>query len=105
MVFIESPSCDFSEVSKISNLEKKERGPFVAEYVSAAEGCREIICLKWLMEEIGVESLIEHPTTLWIDNQSAKKVAENHIIADASKSIDIANHIVREYVEKEEIQL
>lgn len=74
-----------------------------AEYVAASEAAKEAIYLKRLLNEINAWK--DGPVILHIDNQGAKKLAENPVYHKRSKHIDIRFHHIRDLVHKQEIRL
>lgn len=76
-----------------------------AEIVSASEGSKEVMWLKWLMQEIGAEDLVAHPTVVHMDNQPAINLAENPVVTDGSKAIEIADRMVKKWVDRGEIKV
>jgi hypothetical protein len=67
-----------------------------AEYIAAFYAMQEIIWIKGLMGELGLD--YRDPITLLIDNQSAIKLATNPVYHKRSKHIDIKYHWIREKV-------
>jgi hypothetical protein len=75
---------------------------YEAEYIALALATKQWIWLTNALEELNV------PVTnaaLFCDNNAAIAIAYNHKIADRSKHIDIAYHLVRENVESGRISL
>jgi transposase InsO family protein len=68
-----------------------------AEYIALSRTAKEGKWLNILAQELGVSNV---PITIFEDNQSAIKLAENHILNDRSKHIDVRYHFIREEVEK-----
>lgn len=71
-----------------------------AEYIALSRTAKEGRWLNILASELGVSN---SPITLFEDNQSAIKLAENHILNDRSKHIDVRFHYIREEVEKKNV--
>lgn len=67
-----------------------------AEYIAAADCCKELVYLKMLLEELGHESEVE----LKVDNQSSIRLMKSDIINKRSKHIDIKYHFIRDCVQK-----
>ena len=67
-----------------------------AEYMALAEASKEAVHLKALLASMGLEHVA--PVTIYEDNQSAQKIAENPIQHDRTKHIDIRYHFVRDLV-------
>ena len=73
-----------------------------AEYIAAAECCKELLYLKTLLEEIlNNEIKIE----LNIDNQSAIALIKNGVLNKRSKHIDVKFRFVHELIRDEVIKL
>lgn len=62
-----------------------------AEYISAAECCKELLYLKGLIEELIVSKI---NVNLHVDNQSAIKLIENGVFNRRSKHIDVRYHFL-----------
>jgi hypothetical protein len=75
-----------------------------AEYVAAAEAVREIQWLRKLYQELACVPQLP-PTRLFIDNQSAIRLARNPIIHGQAKHIEVKHHIVRERLADKTIEL
>lgn len=73
-----------------------------AEYVAASEAANELVWLKLLFKE-----LIEYDGTpsMYVDNQSAIKLAQNPQHHRRSKHIDVRFHSIREKVERGVLKL
>lgn len=73
-----------------------------AEYIAAAECCKELLYLKSLLEE-----LIQTKVTvnLNVDNQSAIKLIENGVVNRRSKHIDVRYKFIHENVVKGTLQI
>ena len=74
-----------------------------AEYIAGAEATKDVIWLRNFLDEIGLTQ--KCPTTLFIDNQAAIRLAGNPSTHARSKHIDIKHHIIRERVEIGDIVL
>ena len=74
-----------------------------AEYMSLSEATQEAIYLRQLLNELGYRQT--EPTIIYIDNQSAIKIAENPVQHQRTKHIDIKHHFIRSSVEKKDIVL
>ena len=73
-----------------------------AEYVSASSAGREILWMRSLLVEIGIE--IKGPTRLMVDNQSALKVLKNPKHHGRMKHIDIKHHWIRDTIKRGDIE-
>jgi len=68
-----------------------------AEYVSASDAAQDAVAVKRLLEELGImknDQLID----LRVDNQSAIKLAQNPIIHNRTKHINVHYHFVRHHL-------
>jgi len=63
-----------------------------AEYVVATKSCKELICLKDFMKELGKEQVTP---SLHSDSQSAIDLANNPVYNDRNKHIDLWYHVIR----------
>ena len=68
-----------------------------AEYISAAEGFKEALWLKGLIEDMGVSGWIP---MVHCDNQSAVHLIKNPTFHERSKHIDIKFHFMRDVVNR-----
>lgn len=87
-----------SQRQKIVTLSTTE-----SEYVAASATAREAIWLRKLLEEI--RSRCNEPTVIWVDNQSAIKLAKNPEFHKRTKHIDVKVHYVREKVASHDIEV
>lgn len=74
-----------------------------AEYMALSDASKEAIYLRSLLVSIGLYQ--EMPVTIYEDNQAAQKIAENPVLHDRTKHIDIRYHFVRELVEQMKISI
>lgn len=74
-----------------------------AEYIAGAEATRDVVWLRSLLKELGINQ--NFPTPLFIDNQAAIRLAGNPSTHARSKHIDIKHHIIRERVEMGDLEL
>jgi len=74
-----------------------------AEYIAASEATKDTIWLRNLLGELGL--IQDSPTTLYVDNQAAIRLAGNPSTHSRSKHIDIRHHIIRERVEMRDIDI
>ena len=68
-----------------------------AEYMALSDASKECIHLKALLSSLGHTQ--DKPVIIYEDNQAAQKIAENPVLHDRTKHIDIRYHFVRELVE------
>ena len=74
-----------------------------AEYIALSAVTREIIFLRQLLEELGFR--VRHATEIFEDNAACITLSESPGLSQASKSIRIAYHNVRDCVKTKEIRL
>jgi len=74
-----------------------------AKYMALAKATCEAIWLRKLSSELGIPT--NSPITIFIDNQSAMRFAENPVFHARSKHIDICHHFVREHLASNEVIL
>ena len=74
-----------------------------AEYIAASEATKDTIWLRNLLGELGL--IQDRPTTVYVDNQAAIRLAGNPSTHSRSKHIDIRHHIIRERVEMRDIDI
>ena len=67
-----------------------------AEYIACSEAMADAVWLKNLMVELGEK--VEQPIPIYEDNKACIRIAENPVVSQRSKSIDIKYHIVRHWV-------
>jgi hypothetical protein len=94
---------------------KSRRQPTVAlssteaEYMAAADACKEALWLRRLLNEVqtgsGINSDFNKPQTIHIDNNSALDLAKNPKHHDRTKHIDIRYHFIREVIENGQVAL
>lgn len=76
-----------------------------SEYLALAHTTKEVLWLKSLMQELGVEKFIHTPVSVKIDSQAAMFIAKNQTTSERSKHIDIRHHFLRDYIEQNVICL
>ena len=69
----------------------------------AATATKEVIWLRRLLEELGFKQL--EPTVINIDNDGARELANNQMISQRTKHIDIRHHFIRECIESNQVKL
>lgn len=69
-----------------------------AEYIGACELVKVITWLRQCMVELGQDTTSSGPTTLYIDNLSAKMFADEYMIRNRSRHIDTQYHFIREKI-------
>lgn len=73
-----------------------------AEYISAADCCKEILYIKSLLEELLGKTV---SARLNIDNQSAIKLIKDGVVNRRSKYIDVKYHFIHEKVKQKIIRI
>ncbi|KAL3698464.1 hypothetical protein R1sor_012540 [Riccia sorocarpa] len=74
-----------------------------AEYRALMEGTKEAIWLNQLLKDLGLPH--EAPVTIWCDNTSSLKMAENPVFHARTKHIETHYHFVREQVSQKTVNL
>ncbi|KAE8905448.1 hypothetical protein PF006_g33054 [Phytophthora fragariae] len=64
---------------------------------------QEVVHLRQMLKELRV--LQKAPTEVFVDNESAKKLASNPIFHQRTKHIDVRHHFVRERVQMKQIEV
>jgi hypothetical protein len=99
--------CFFLGDSLISWRSKKQtvtaRSSTEAEYRALADTAQELLWLRWLLEDMGVNH--STATILRCDNHSAIQIAHNDVFHDRTKHIEIDCHFVRQHVTRGTIRL
>jgi hypothetical protein len=72
-----------------------------AEYVALCEVTQEIKWIRGILSELGMPE--SGPTTVYEDNQSCMALANDRILNQRSKHIDIVHHFARERVARGEV--
>ena len=73
-----------------------------AEYITVAEGCKEMLWIKRLLHELGVK---QEMYILLCDNQSAIHLSKNSTFHSRSKHIDVRHHWIRDVLDEKLLQL
>nr|XP_034827804.1 secreted RxLR effector protein 161-like [Maniola hyperantus] len=74
-----------------------------AEYIAAAECCKELLYLKSVIQEL--LDLTSVKVTVFIDNQSAIRLIENGVINRRSKHIDVRFKFIHEKVKNSDLMI
>jgi hypothetical protein len=75
----------------------------VAEYIAASTATKEVIWLRNLLEELGY--MQKKPTIMKMDNSGAKNLANNEMISQKTKHIDIKYHSIQEELKAQKLKL
>lgn len=73
-----------------------------AEYRAMATTVSEVIWLRWLLKELGLEQ--SDPTQLLCDNMAVKHIANNPVFHERTKHVEMDCYFVRERVESKEVK-
>lgn len=76
-----------------------------AEYMALSDLSKEIIYVRNLLEHIKYYSVLETPTKIYCDNQSAICLSKNSVYHARTKHIDVRHHFTRETQERGDIEL
>ena len=74
-----------------------------AEYIALSEVVKELLWVSMTLKELNIKR--SGPMKVYIDNQAAKKVAENAVNHERSKHIDIRYRFLRQVVASGQVQL
>ena len=75
-----------------------------AEYIACSLACKEVLWLKYLLEEMLGHALDKVPT-LFVDNSGAWSLAHNNSITDKLRHIRVGYHFVRECINDGNLEL
>ncbi|GMF15431.1 unnamed protein product [Phytophthora fragariaefolia] len=68
-----------------------------AEYMAVSLLVQEVVHLRQMLKELRVQQ--QQPSQVFMDNESAKKLASNPVFHSRTKHIDVRHHFVRERVD------
>ncbi|KAJ0393889.1 hypothetical protein P43SY_007544 [Pythium insidiosum] len=75
----------------------------LAEYMALALATQEVVWLRFLLAEMGLEQ--HAPTSIYMDIKAAISIATNHGYTARAKHIDLRAYFVRDHVENDNIKL
>jgi hypothetical protein len=87
-----------SKLQPIVNVSSME-----AEYIACFFAIQDIVWIRQLLKDLGLERTL--PTSVHIDNKSARQLAENPAHHQRSKHIDIKYHWIRDMVSSATVKL
>ncbi|CAM8923229.1 unnamed protein product [Rhodiola kirilowii] len=101
-----SGGCFFLGNNLVSWFSKKQNSISLfttdAEYIAAGSCCTQLLWMKQMLSEYGVE---QKEMTLYCDNMSAISISKNPVQHSRTKHIDIRHHFIRELVEQKVVNL
>ncbi|KAJ2934251.1 hypothetical protein H1R20_g2855, partial [Candolleomyces eurysporus] len=74
-----------------------------AEYMALSDCAKQVIWLRILLKELGIPMQV--PVPIYVDNQGAIFNASNPVQEHRTKHIDVRYHLIRQYVENEDVSL
>jgi hypothetical protein len=74
-----------------------------AEYVALSQTIQELLWMSMALRELGVKQ--DRRIRIYIDNQAAKRLAQNAVNQERSKHIDIRYHFIRQVVASKKVEL
>ncbi|GMF51924.1 unnamed protein product [Phytophthora fragariaefolia] len=74
-----------------------------AEYMALSLLVQEVVHHRQMLKELMVDQ--KEPTEVYVDNESAKKLASNAAFHSRTKHIDVRHHFIRERVDLKEINV
>jgi hypothetical protein len=73
-----------------------------AEYVAAASCCAQLL---WMRQTLKDYDIMFDKVPLFCDNKSVIKIAQNPVQHNKTKHIEICHHLIRDHVNRGEIDL
>jgi hypothetical protein len=74
-----------------------------AEYIGLAEGSNQCMWYWMFLEELGYD--VQDPIPLHCDNHGSEKLSLNPVTGRKSKHIPIKYHVIRDYIENDQVDL
>ncbi|CAM8969155.1 unnamed protein product [Rhodiola kirilowii] len=101
-----SGGCFFLGNNMVSWFSKKQNRILLsmaeAEYIAAGSCCTQLLWMKQMLSEYGVE---QKEMTLYCDNMSAISISKNQVQHSRTNHIDIRHHFIIELVEQKVVTL
>ncbi|CAM9000587.1 unnamed protein product [Rhodiola kirilowii] len=101
-----SGGCFFLGNNLVSWFSKKQNSILLstaeAEYIAAGSCCTQLLWMKQMLSEYGVE---QKEMIMYCDNMSAISISKNPVQHSRTKHIDIRHHFIRELVEQKVVSL
>jgi hypothetical protein len=101
-----SGGCFYLGSNLVSWFSKKQNSVSLstaeAEYISAGSCCTQLLWMKQMMEEYGLEQGV---LTIYCDNTSAISISKNPVQHSKTKHIQVRHHFIRELVEEKKLSL
>jgi hypothetical protein len=98
--------CTFVGGNLVTWKSKKQnviaRSSAEAEYRAMASTTSELIWIKQLLVELGINT--REPTKMYCDNQAARHIASNPVFHERTKHIEVDCHFIREKIQGKEIE-
>src|SRR5207249_190873 len=76
-----------------------------AEYIAMTEATKEVLHLRGLIRDLGYSELVNEPTALYNDNQSAQALSKSEGQTARTKHIDIRYHFVKDIIREGHIKV
>ena len=77
--------------------------PMTAEYYSASNSCKAIMHYRQFAQDLGFQQ--RNSTALFVDNETARKLAVSPEVSKKSKHISVAYHYIRQLVARNSVRL
>ncbi|XP_071724406.1 uncharacterized mitochondrial protein AtMg00810-like [Rutidosis leptorrhynchoides] len=99
-----SGGCFYLGSNLVSWFSKKQNSVSLstaeAEYISASSCCAQLLWMKQMMKEYGLEQGV---LTIYCDNTSAISISKNSVQHSKTKHIQVRHHFIRELVEGKKV--
>jgi hypothetical protein len=71
-----------------------------AEFIAMAAGANEAMWIRTFLEELQIEPSDSPPMDMFVDNNSAKAIAEKRMMSERTKAIEVKYYAIREFIRK-----